>query len=212
MLITLKLSWLLPKGSKFFDLLETQVANVLRASEVLNQMIEDYQNLEEKRRFIKDIEANGDTIARKIFEELNKTFITPIDSEDLSSLAEALDEVLDHIEGTSDRLVLYKVKEPNEAIRHLTKHLTLTAKETYVIISKIRNLSRAKEILEHCAKMDRLEHDADSLYRSAVSELFNSQNAIEILKLKEIYDSLEEAADKCQDVADVVEGIVVKNA
>src|SRR3972149_1287742 len=160
--------WIIPQDKHFFNMLENESQNVLDGSNAFLDMLKNYENIKEKQQKIKDIEHQGDDFVHEIFEELNKTFITPIDHEDISALASAFDDVLDYIDGTATRLVLYEIERP--------------------------------------------ENVADDIYKSSVAQLFKQKDAIEIMKLKEIYERLEFATDKCEDAANVISDIVVKNS
>ena len=137
--------------------------------------------------------------------------MTPIDREDISALASALDSVVDEIDGLVDRLTLWKIPNPTQQMVELVKHLLDCAKEVQYIIPKIRNLKNTEDIIRHTRNIDRFEHDADTIYRNAVAQLFESGDPIHILKMKEVYEKLEDSVDLCVDVADIVEDIILKN-
>jgi uncharacterized protein len=146
----------------------------------------------------------------KLFTILNKTFITPLDPEDISKLTSAIDEVLDATEGVSNRFILFKIQESTPYMLELSKLLLSASKEVNLSMTQIRNLSGATNLLEHSKNIVNYEHQADTIYRTAIAELFETNNPIEIIKLKEIYEILENALDRCADVADVVEDIALK--
>ncbi|MCX9026264.1 MAG: DUF47 family protein [Candidatus Methanoperedens sp.] len=204
--------WLIPQDKHFFDMLEDESSNVLSASEALLDMIKNYENTKEKQKRIKDIEHSGDSIVHEIFEELNKNFITPIDHEDISSLASAFDDVLDLIDGVATRLVLYEIEKPADGMIRLVEILSEQTGELDNAMMGLRNIKDSKEIERRCIEVNRLENIADDIYKNAVAKLFKTKDAIEIMKLKEIYECLEQATDMCEDAANVISDIVVKNS
>ncbi|MCX9011746.1 MAG: DUF47 family protein [Candidatus Methanoperedens sp.] len=204
--------WILPQDKHFFNMLENESQNVLDGSTAFLDMLKDYKNIKEKQQKIKDIEHQGDDFVHEIFEELNKTFITPIDHEDISKLASAFDDVLDYIDGTATRLVLYDIQKPEENMVKLAEVLAKQASELKQALTGLRNLKNPKEIERRCIEVNRLENIADDIYKTSVAELFKRKDAIEIMKLKEVYERLEFATDKCEDAANVISDIVVKNS
>ncbi len=203
--------WILPQDKHFFNMLENESNNVLEGSKAFLDMLKNYENIKDKQQKIKDIEHQGDDFVHEIFEELNKTFITPIDHEDISALASAFDDVLDYIDGTATRFVLYDIKKPEENMIKLAEVLVKQATELSTALSGLRNLKNPKEIEKRCIEVNRLENIADDIYKTSVAELFKRKDAVEIMKLKEIYERLEFATDKCEDAANVISDIVVKN-
>ncbi len=204
--------WIIPQDKHFFNMLENQSNNVLDCSIALLDMLKNYENIREKQQKIKDIEHQGDDFVHEIFEELNKTFITPIDHEDISKLASAFDDVLDNIDGTATRLVLYDIKKPEDSMIKLSEVLLKQVTELNTALSCLRNIKNPKEIEKRCIEVNRLENIADDIYKTSVAQLFKQKDAIEIMKLKEVYERLEFATDKCEDAANVISDIVVKNS
>jgi hypothetical protein len=204
------LSWLKPTDKEILNTLETQSANLLRATELLVDLISNYEDVAKKKNLIKDLEHNGDAIAHNIFNTLDRTFITPLDREDISRLASSIDNILDSTDGVADRLALFKVKKPTRYMEELAKCIKSSASEIHLLVTKLRNIKSAAEIISHCRNISQYEHDADQIYRKAVAELFETADPVEIIKMKEIYDALEKATDMCVDVADVIEDIVLK--
>jgi uncharacterized protein Yka (UPF0111/DUF47 family) len=144
-------------------------------------------------------------------EELNKTFITPIDHEDISKLASALDDVLDHIHAASRRFNLYNIKKPTKVMIAFSDILLEACKDLEIAVSGIRNLKDPEGIEKKCVEVNTLENKADEILNSSVAELLKGKDAIKIIKLKEIYEFLESAMDRCEDAADVISDIVVKH-
>lgn len=204
------LSWIIPKEKQFFDMIEKQSKNVLDAVNALVNMLEHYEHLDEKRTKIKQKEDDGDKMVHDIFSELNKTFITPIDREDICKLTNSLDDILDNLEAVSERLVLYKIKTPPKYMLEFAKTLQKTANNVHEAISLLRNFKDAKQIKNFCKEIHTLENEGDALLRKATAELFNGKDPIEIIKTKELYDDIEAAIDRCEDVADVIGDILVK--
>ncbi len=204
--------WIIPQDKHFFNMLENESNNVLDGSNAFLEMLKNYENIKQKQQKIKDIEHQGDDFVHEIFEELNKTFITPIDHEDISALASAFDDVLDYIDGTAARLVLYEIKKPEENMIKLAEVLLKQATELNTALSGLRNIKNPKDIERRCIEVNRLENVADDIYKTSVAELFRRKDAIEIMKLKEIYERIEFATDKCEDAANVISDIVVKNS
>ncbi len=204
--------WIILREKHFFNMLENESQNVLDGSIAFLDMLKNYENIKEKQQRIKDIEHQGDDFVHEIFEELNKTFITPIDHEDISALASAFDDVLDYIDGTAARLVLYEIKKPEENMIKLAEVLVTQATELNHALRGLRNIKSPKEIETRCIEVNRLENVADDIYKNSVAQLFKRTDAIEIMKLKEVYERLEFATDKCEDAANVISDIVVKNS
>jgi hypothetical protein len=204
------MSWIIPQEKRFFDMIEDQSKNVLEGVDLLIDMLEKYENLEEKRKKIKQTEEVGDAWVQNIVKELNKTFITPIDREDISKLACSLDDILDNLEAVSERLVLYKVKKPPKYMIEFAQTLHKASKNIHEAISLLRDLKEADKIRICCAEVNALEKEGDRLLRKAMVDLFNGNDAVEIIKMKELYDDLEAAIDRCEDVADVIGDILVK--
>ena len=204
--------WIIPQDKHFFNMLENESQNVLDGSNAFLDMLKNYENIKQKQQKIKDIEHQGDDFVHEIFEELNKTFITPIDHEDISALASAFDDVLDYIDGTATRLVLYEIKKPEENMIKLAEVLLKQTTELNTALGGLRNIKNPKEIEKRCIEVNRLENVADDIYKTSVADLFKRTDAIEIMKLKEIYERLEFATDKCEDAANVISDIVVKNS
>jgi uncharacterized protein len=205
------LSWVRSKDKEIIGVLEEQAANLVKATSYLVEFMSSYKIEGESRyKIIKDLEHEGDKITHKLFTILDKTFVTPLDPEDISGLTSAIDEVLDATEGVANRFVLYMIPEPTPHMLELAKVLLSASQEVQLLITRIRNLKSANDLIEHSQNIINYEHQADTIYRTAIAELFKTNNPIEIIKLKEIYETLEGALDRCADVADVVEDIALK--
>ena len=204
------LSWVRANDKTITDMLESQGANLVKATSSLFELVMNFNMVAERNSKIKDLEHEGDQIAHKLFTLLAQTFVTPLDREDISRLASAIDEVLNYTDGTADRFVLFKIKEPTPYMLELAKILLSASQEIYLLMTQIRKLKNANELVERCRAIKRYEHEGDKIYRTAIAELFETDNAIKIIKLKEIYETLEGSLDRCQEVADIVEDIALK--
>lgn len=206
---------ILPRDDKFFSFLEESTQNLLVAADLMKKLT-GARNVKLQKQIvneIKDLEHRGDSVTHKIFSELNSTFVTPLDREDIHVLASALDDILDHIDGSAQRVVLYNIKKcPPEVIR-LSDVLYLSVEELRRGIGLMRDLRQIERLNEVIHKVNQYENDADSIFDQAVADLFKKErNPIQIIKLKEIYVGLETATDKCEDAANVLEGILIKHA
>lgn len=205
--------WIIPQEKHFFDLLEQQADVVLEGAVALMDLTRKFERVSEKRDKIKDIEHKGDDLVHTISEELNKTFVTPIDHEDISKLTSRLDDILDYIEAASHRMWSYEIKSPPPEMVKLVEVILSSAKEVNHAVKDLRNFKRSdNEIAKHCIEINRLENVADDITHSAVADLFKMKDAVELIKLKEIYEYLEEATDKCEDAADVINDVFNKNS
>jgi uncharacterized protein len=204
---------LFPKDEKFFDMFERATVNLHKGGEAFKDLLEDFTNIEHKVKNIKEIEHEGDIITHEIFDKLNRTFITPIDREDIHQITSEMDDVLDYILATADRFQLYKIKKPTPEVMKLTEVLLSSIDIVGKAVYSLKDLKRTRRTLDHCVELNRLENEGDMIHKAAIAELFaDGKDAIEIIKWRDIYDHLESAIDKCEDLADTVEGIVVKNA
>jgi len=192
---------------------ERSSKNVLEGARLLSDLIINYIDVEGKSKRIKEIEHEGDKITHETVKKLNHTFITPIDREDIYALISKMDDVLDFIEAVSSRMFLYKVKSPTKEIHDLMEILIKSVEEIDKAVHELRNIKKPEAILNYCIEINTLENKSDVILRDAVAKLFeNSTNPIEVIKWKEIYENLETAVDRCEDVANVIEGVVLKNA
>jgi len=202
---------LIPREEKFFEFFKEAASNILDGAKVLVQMMDEQGgDLQELWKQLEDFEHEGDKITHQIIRKLNRTFITPIDREDIHSLTVALDDVMDLIEAVAARMSLYKIKQPTEEARKLAQLILKSAEE---IVKAVSNLERMDDVMEHCIEINRLENVADDICREAIAALFEKGNdPIEVIKWKEIYETLETATDRCEDVANIVESVALKNA
>jgi predicted phosphate transport protein (TIGR00153 family) len=201
---------LFPHHENFFDLFKKQGALVREGCEQLQEMVTNFDGLEDRARKLKDVEHRGDLVTHEIFERLNRTFITPLEREDIHALASGLDDVLDSVEAIGHRFVIFKVqKTTNDAVQ-LAKIITQCSVQ---IESAVSNLKDFKNLMGFTIEINRLENEADAISRQAVAELFSgTHDVMEVMIWKEIYGRLENAADQCEDIANTIETIVIRNS
>jgi uncharacterized protein len=204
------MSKLFKKDEKFFKIFGQMTVHILEAAEILGTMVRNPEtDLAALAAKIKDLEHKGDELTHCVIDELNKTFITPIDREDIHDLSAALDDVLDLIDSTATRIVLFRIVVPIKDVPEMCAVLINQSKEIGVAVS---NLQFNDHVVEHCIEINRLENDADRLFQSAMVSLFDEvKDPIDVIKRKEIIETLEVATDKAEDVANVLESIIVKN-
>ena len=207
----MKLS-LMPRERKFFDLFEDDARNAAKAAQLLDDLVNHWENVESKVGQINDTEHQGDEITHRIMSELHSTFITPLDREDIAALAHAIDDIVDFIQAAADAMLLYKVKAPTQRARELAAIIVQGAAELEKAIPDLRRPGDPKEMRDHCVELNRLENAADRVYRAALGELFSDNiDVLEIIKWREIYGHMESATDRAEDVANVLEGVALKN-
>jgi uncharacterized protein len=206
----MKLSFF-PKDHKFFDLFRRDAANLREGALALRDLIDRYENVESKYEKIKLIEHQGDIITHEIFTKLRETFITPLEREDIHDLASGLDDVLDCIEGVASRMWTFRVSQPTPEVRKLVDIIGQAVEQIFEAIDHLETLGCCHAF---CKQINVLEYEADVVCREAIADLFQKTEKVEdikdLIKLKEIYTRLETAADRCEDVANVIEGIIVK--
>ena len=201
----------LPKEVRFYDYFEQQSQNILKAAALLDDLVRNFADARAKTHLIKEVEHAGDLITHEIVRKLNTTFITPLDREDIHALATRLDDVLDYIEAAAERLVVYRIKEPTTACRAFAEVIVKTAEAMDRAIRCLRSMDPGFH--EHAVEVNRLENTADNLLRDSLAALFDEQgDPIEVIKWKEIYETMEIVTDRCEDVANVIEGIILKMA
>lgn len=203
---------LFPKETDFFEIFDKVALNVSKAATLLVSLMEHFENIDEKAKEIYEVEQEGDMLTHDIMKKLNRTFITPIDREDLHSLASRLDDVLDLIWAAVDRLTLFKLKESTPEAIEMSKDILITTEAVHKAINKLKEKKYA-HVQEYCIEINRLENRVDRTFRDALGKLFDEvKDPILIIKWKEIYEHLEDASDRCEDVANILESIVLKHA
>jgi len=204
------LSRILPREEGFLTLFVRQAENVAAGATALVELLTNYADPAAGARRMKDLEHIGDTITHDLNTRLNQTFITPFDREDIHELASKVDDVLDLADAAAGRLVLYGVKTIRPGVVELAQILETATRE---ILAAVRLLDKQDHILEHCIEINRLENEGDRICRALIATLFTEEkNPVEIIKWKEIIEAIETAIDKCEDVANVIETVVLKEA
>ncbi len=203
------LSWVKSNENEILKILDDLGSKAVETSEALLEYLDDLRNLEKMEK-VRRLEKEADELTRQIFAELNKTFITPLDREDMQRIASKIDDVIDFVDGIAARLYSYKIETPPPFTKQMVEELVKATNEVNYMVSKLRRIKNPQDMINHCRNTSDIEHEVDELYRDAIRELFESNDAIHIIKLKDIYESIETASDRCVDVADVVEDIVLK--
>jgi predicted phosphate transport protein (TIGR00153 family) len=203
-------SVLAPRDREFFDLFEEAGGNILRAAGLLEEMLKDFPERSALARDILICEQDGDRITHDIIQRLNQTFVTPIDREDIYSLASALDDVVDYTEEVADYLGLYRIEAPMDQAQALAHVLHAAARQISEAMPRLRGF---KDISHYTVEINRLENDGDRITREAIASLFdNGIDPMVVIRWKDIFERLEEAIDATERVANILEGIVIKNS
>lgn len=208
-------SFLKPKDKKFFPLFEKAAENLVNTSNTLVELVNN-ASPDRRRELTKEIERLehvGDNLTHMIFSELGTNFITPFDREDIHALATVIDDIVDYIHGSVKRIELYKVTEITTAMVKLSELIQRSAIELNVAVKQLKNLKDISAIKEACVKINSIENHADDIFNNAIARLFEEEkDAVHIIKIKEVLTALETATDKCEDAANVLETILIKNA
>jgi uncharacterized protein Yka (UPF0111/DUF47 family) len=204
--------WVIPQDKIFFDLLEELVDVVEAASRELVRFLEQFDTISTAVPRIESFEHEGDRITHEVYEQLNVTFITPLDPMEISQLASALDDILDYIHGTTQKMHNYRIREPDSHMRELARLIQLSVGELQAAVQEVRSIKDPRRIEERCIEVNRLENLADDVLAHAIKNLFQSRDAITIIKLKDIYEHLEIATDKCEDAANVLSDIAIRHS
>lgn len=200
---------LIPKDVSFFAMFSDMADNLISGAQVLVNLFADFREVEKSTIEVKRIEHVGDEMTHNILTKLNQTFITPFDREDMHRLASSLDDVLDFINSAADRITLYKITDPPRAAGELAKVILEQTQEIGHAVSLLR---KNGDVLGHCVEINRLENDADKISREAIARLFeHEKDPINLIKIKELIEVLEMATDKAEDVANVLETVVLKS-
>ncbi len=204
---------LFPKNDRFFDLFEESARNFVTAAGLLKELMDRCEDVEEMVRRITELEHYGDTVTHLIMAELHGTFVTPIDREDIAQLAQRMDDVMDFIDAAAMRMMLYDITKPTERAKELADIVVRVTSETSKAIPRLRRRSDLSHMREHCIEINRLENEADDVRRAALAELFRDKVELaEVIKWREIYEHMEDAVDRCEDIADILEGVMIKRA
>jgi len=202
----------LTRREKFFDLFEALADRIVEGGRLFEEIVNNYEHSEQKLSKLKEIEHEADTITHDIYHTLHHTFITPLDREDIYSLAGTMDTVLDLIESAAVRMYLYRIRGTTRELSELARILNESIGEIRKIVYSVRNKRDARMILRACVVINTLENEADQVLRTAMMRLFeNEKDPIELIKMKEIIQTTETATDICEDVSNIIEGIILKH-
>ena len=204
---------LIPREKKFFALFEQGTQNAVKIAQQLKDLVYIWENVKERVGVINDLEHQGDAITHQIFEQLHRTIITPFDREDIALLAHSLDDVIDFIHAAADAMLLYKVERPTHRAKEMVDIVVQAVGEVERAVSEIHDRIGRKQLLKRCVEINRLENMGDSVYRSAMAELFDdSADFAGLIKWREIYKHMESVIDRCEDIANILEGVAIKYA
>jgi predicted phosphate transport protein (TIGR00153 family) len=203
----------IPKEQKFFDLFEESAQNIVKASQALKEMIDSWQFIDSRVAEITEMEHQGDTIAHQIISLLHRTFVTPFDREDIAQLVHTMDDIIDFIHAAADAMFIYKIDSPTKRAKELADIIVQGTGEVERAVRGLRRRSELKMIQERCVEINRLENMADRVFRAGMAELFdNTTDITQVIKWREVYEHMEAATDRCEDVANVLEGVALKHA
>ena len=204
---------LIPKQEKFYDLFEELINKIEEGGKLFLCMVENYEYPLPKITKLKELEHEADVITHRTYEKMHKSFLTPLDREDIYALVNKMDSILDMIEASAARMSLYKVKKPTKVIIDQAKILNEAISKVKLIVYAMRDMKNSKMISDACVEINTLENEGDIVLRTAMVDLFeHEKDAIELIKWKEIFERIEEALDVCEDVSNIIEGIVLKHA
>ncbi|NLN60013.1 MAG: DUF47 domain-containing protein [Deltaproteobacteria bacterium] len=203
---------LIPREEKFFDLFEELADKIEEGAKAFLEMVNHYDDFDLKLPRLKSIEHEADIITHTTYAKMHKTFLTPLDREDIYALVNKMDSILDMTEATAVRMSLFHIKAPRPEIIEQAVLLVEATKKVKILVQGLRNMKNAPQILEACVEINTIENQGDSLLRNVMAKLFEQEtNPIELIKWKDIFERLEEALDVCEDVSNIAEGIVLKN-
>lgn len=202
-----------PKEDKFFDMFVTFSETIHKSSVLLKEFLMDVSNPQEKYTAIKDLEHEGDQLLHNIYEELNKSFITPIDREDIHMIGRTLDDIIDAIDVTSSRIVMFNIAEVKPQAIEFCDIIVQATKEIIKLMSELKTMKKSKILPNLIKDINHFEDEGDLIFREAISELFNGRtDTLEVIKWKEIFEKLEASLNRCENLANIVDGVVMKNA
>ncbi|MBL8625523.1 MAG: DUF47 domain-containing protein [Myxococcales bacterium] len=203
----------LPKETSFFDFFEQHAALTVEGTKEFLSLVTTGANIETKAKRVSDIEHETDVITHRCVEALHKTFITPIDRDNIHRLITRMDDVMDFVEAAAERIALYELTVMTTDVRDLADVLVRAAQQVELATKGLRNLKDPQSILKQCIDINRLENESDQILRRAVAKLFKEEkDPIMVIKWKEVYENLENAADRCEDVANIIEGVILEHS
>ncbi|HEY7778788.1 MAG TPA: DUF47 family protein [Ktedonobacterales bacterium] len=206
------MSILTPREDRFYRLFEDSAANVRRGAELLLAMLNDYTDVAAKAKAVKEIEHQGDELTHEIYELLNRIFVTPLDREDIAAISSALDDILDLVEVSADDFVIYGIDAPTAPAIELAQVIVQSCIQVQEAIGLLRHRKDRASLRDRLTEINSLENEGDAIYRTAMQAIFRQPDPVMMIKWKQIYDHLEMAIDSCEDVADVLHGVLLKNA
>lgn len=204
---------LLPKEGKFFDLFNEHAEYCVKGAKEMVALMTNFDDLEIRVHAIEGIEKEADKVTHATLDALHKTFITPLDRDDIHQLITRMDDILDLLEDAAQTISLYDIKSTTPEAKRLAELCLACTEKMKAAVGLLHNMDNSRQILEICQEIDRLESDADHVMRAAMSKLFREEPDVRtLIKLKAIYELLETVTDRCEDVANIIEGIIVENA
>ena len=204
---------LIPKEEKFFSMFREMTKKILEGAELLKDMLDNFRDPAESQRKIKDVEHEGDQLTHQLINKLNQSFITPFDREDIYALTSALDNILDLIDASAHHIITYRAEKTTPVAKELAFIIMQSCRTVEKAVAALEGKTQYKHIREFCVEVNSLENEADRVCRDAIRDLFdNEKDPIQLIKWKAIYETLETVTDKCEDAANILESIVVKNA
>ena len=206
-------SRLMPREGNFFELFNAHAEQIVIGSRELEKMMTEFKDLEARAQGIDEAERAADKITHETIALLHKTFITPLDRDQIHQLITNMDDVLDLMQDVAESVVLYDIRKITPEAKQLAEICQMCCERVKIAVGLLSNLRQPDAILKTCGEIDRLESDADRVMRSAMSKLFRDESDVkQLIKLRTIYDLLEEITDRCEDVANIIEGIVLENS
>jgi uncharacterized protein len=204
---------IMPREPKFYELFEQGAKSMVQAALKLKELVYNWEKNEALVAEITEIEHQADMVTHQVMAHLHKTFVTPFDREDISNLAGSIDDVTDFIQAAADAMLVYKIEQPGKKAKELADIIVQATLEVQKAVNQLKNSKEVQQMLAVCVEINRLENMADRIYRAALGELFDGTvNLTDVIKWREIYEHMETATDRCEDVADAIEGIALKNA
>jgi len=204
---------LVPKEEKFFDLFNNQASHNLEAAKIFLELAQNWSADSSAFARLQDIEHEADITTHEIYDRLNRTFVTPFDREDIHELGSEMDDIVDLIQSIASRMQLYRVDHSTEDMKNLAETLLHSVESVKKAIAELQHADKSRRILDYCIEINRLENAGDRALEAALARLFQGKpDPLEVIKWKEIYEGIEAAIDKCENVANVIESILVKQA
>jgi uncharacterized protein len=204
---------LLPRETSFFDFFDRHAAMTAEGAKIFLALARGEIDVVSGAKRVKEIEHETDVITHHCVEALHKTFITPLERDDIHRLITRMDDITDFLEAAAERLALYEIRVMTEPLKQLADILVRSTEEVQRAVKGLRDMKHAETVIQSCIDINRMENEADDVLRAAVASLFkHEKDPIEVIKWKEIYESLEAATDRCEDVANIIEGVVLEHA